>query len=83
MNFQTQRISGEGKGWVEIFPSPLFSPDGKRYITLAPVRDGSAGYFRHIITVNIQKKRALPLTHGKHQVNKIIAWDYNLNVMYV
>ncbi|KAK6630046.1 hypothetical protein RUM44_005444 [Polyplax serrata] len=79
---ETQRISGEGKGWVEIFPPPLFSPDGKRYVTLAPVRDGSAGFFRHIITVDIQKKRALPLTHGKHQVNKILAWHNNLNLIY-
>lgn len=78
---QTQRVSGEGKGWVEIFPSPLFSPDGTRYITLAPVRDGLAGFFRHIITVNIPKKRALPLTHGKYQVNKILAWDHNLSLV--
>ncbi|KAL0277472.1 UNVERIFIED_CONTAM: hypothetical protein PYX00_004738 [Menopon gallinae] len=79
---ETQRIGGEGKGWVEIFPPPIFSPDGSRYITLAPVRDGLAGFFRHIITVNIPKKRALPLTHGKFQVNKILAWDQNLSIVY-
>lgn len=61
--------------------APLFSLDGNNYITISPVRDGPAGNFRHIVSVNIPKKRVLPLTHGKFEVAKILAWDHNENLM--
>lgn len=79
--FQTQRISGEGHGWVDAQEAPLFSLDGNNYITITPVRDGLAGFFRHIVYVNIPKKKVLTLTHGKFEVAKILAWDHNENLM--
>lgn len=73
---QTQRIISDGKSWVDPPSTPIFSPNGNVYLTLAPVRDGTAGFYRHIIHVNIPKKRMLPLTHGIFEVNKIVGWDH-------
>ncbi|XP_017772534.1 PREDICTED: inactive dipeptidyl peptidase 10 [Nicrophorus vespilloides] len=79
---ETQRVSGDGEGWVDMGDSPLFSPDGAHYITVAPVRDGNAGYFRHAMEVNIMKRRTLPLTHGRYEVVRILAWDHSNDVIY-
>ncbi|RZF33294.1 hypothetical protein LSTR_LSTR007639 [Laodelphax striatellus] len=79
---ETQRISGEGSGWVDAPETPLFSPDGNVYLTLAPVRDGQAGFYRHIVSVNIPKKRMLPLTHGTFEVSRIVAWDHANHLVF-
>lgn len=78
---QTQRISGDGRGWVDMSDSPLFGLDSRNYVTIAPVRDGPAGYFRHAVHVNTQKNRVLPLTHGQYEVTRILAWDHSNDVM--
>lgn len=64
---------------MDLQEAPLFSSDGKNYVTISPLRDGHAGLFRHIVSVNIPKKRILPLTHGKFEVAKILAWDHMEN----
>ncbi|XP_022916114.1 inactive dipeptidyl peptidase 10 isoform X2 [Onthophagus taurus] len=79
---ETQRVSGDGKGWVDMGDSPLFGSDSTNYITVAPVRDGPAGYFRHAISVNIPKRRVAPLTHGRFEVSRILAWDRQNDVIY-
>lgn len=79
---QTQRVSNEGRGWVDAQPPPLFAPDGNNYVTMAPVRDGSAGFYRHIVRVNITRKRVVPLTHGKFEVSRILAWDHQEEQVY-
>lgn len=79
---ETQRVSGDGEGWVDMGDSPLFSPDSAKYITVAPVKDGPAGYFRHAIEVNISKRRTLSLTHGRYEVTRILAWDHSNDVIY-
>lgn len=61
--------------------SPFFGRDTSSYITVAPISDGAAGYFRHAIEVNIPKRRVLPLTHGKFEVTRILAWDHSNDVM--
>jgi len=33
------------------------------------------GYFRHIVHVDIDKNRVLPLTHGPYEVNRLLHWD--------
>jgi hypothetical protein len=66
---------------VDTQDAPLFSLDGNNYITISPVRDGAAGFFRHIVSVNIPKKKVLPLTHGKFEVAKILAWDQKENLV--
>ncbi|KAJ9579403.1 hypothetical protein L9F63_024489, partial [Diploptera punctata] len=79
---ETYRITGGGHGWVDSQDAPLFSSDGNNYLTIAPVRDGPAGFFKHVVSVNIPKKRVLPLTHGKFEVAKILAWDHTENLVY-
>ncbi|XP_066907561.1 inactive dipeptidyl peptidase 10 [Halyomorpha halys] len=70
---ETQRYS-DMKGWVDTPGPPIFSPDGNTYLTLSPVRDGNSGFFRHVVSVNIPKKRNIPLSHGPYSVSKILAW---------
>ncbi|KAE8740739.1 hypothetical protein FOCC_FOCC013759 [Frankliniella occidentalis] len=79
---ETQRVSNEARGWVDAQPPPLFAPDGNNYVTMAPVRDGAAGFFRHIVHVNITRKRVVPLTHGKFEVARILAWDHQHQQVY-
>uniref|UniRef100_A0AAR5PBW8 Venom dipeptidyl peptidase 4 n=2 Tax=Dendroctonus ponderosae TaxID=77166 RepID=A0AAR5PBW8_DENPD len=79
---ETQRISSEGQGWVDMGDSPVFGTDSSNYITIAPVRDGPAGTFRHAVSVNIPKKRTIPLTHGRFEVQRILTWDHSNDVIY-
>lgn len=79
---ETQRVTGEGSGWVEPPASPIFSPDGNTYLTLAPVRDGNSGYFRHVVSVNIPKKKFIPITHGTFDVVRIVSWDTKNHIVY-
>lgn len=78
---QTQRIASDGPGWVDMGDSPVFGTDSTNYITVAPVRDGPAGTFRHAVSVNIPKKRIIPLTHGRFEVQRILTWDHSNDVM--
>lgn len=78
---EIQRIS-ENRGWVDASSHPpLFSLNSSSYITIAPVRDGPAGFFKHIVWVNVVKKQVVPLTHGRREVVKILAWDHANNTM--
>ncbi|KAG8038791.1 hypothetical protein G9C98_000346 [Cotesia typhae] len=77
-----QRIS-ESHGWVDVSSHPpLFSLNSSSYITIAPVRDGPAGFFKHIVWVNVVKKQVVPLTHGRREVVKILSWDHENNTIY-
>ncbi|KAK0157917.1 hypothetical protein PV328_011602 [Microctonus aethiopoides] len=79
---EIQRIS-ESHGWVDTPPeSPLFSSNSSSYITITPVRDGPAGFFKHIVWVNVLRKQVVPLTHGRCEVVKILAWDQVNNIIY-
>ncbi|XP_057333646.1 dipeptidyl aminopeptidase-like protein 6 [Microplitis mediator] len=79
---EIQRIS-ENRGWVDASSHPpLFSLNSTSYITIAPVRDGPAGFFKHIVWVNVVKKQVVPLTHGRREVVKILAWDHANNTIY-
>lgn len=78
---EIQRIS-EAHGWVDTPPGPpLFSINGSSYITIAPVSDGPAGFYKHIVWVNVLKKKVVPLTHGRWEAAKILAWDQINNTM--
>lgn len=78
---QTHRVSGDGKGWVDVLAVPYFATNGSSYIAISPLRDGVAGLFRHLVHVHISKKRILPLTHGTFEVNQIVYWDETQNFM--
>ncbi|XP_037874079.1 inactive dipeptidyl peptidase 10 isoform X1 [Bombyx mori] len=83
---EVYRISSSNEGWVESAPAPLWSAGGGALVTLAPVRDGPAGLFRHIVRTehNSHGPRALPLTHGSFDVVKLLAWDHaNQHIYYL
>ncbi|CAK9813213.1 Inactive dipeptidyl peptidase 10 [Anthophora plagiata] len=80
---EIQRIVAEGRGWVDTPPvAPTFSANGSSYITISPVKDGPAGYYKHIVWVNVARKLVVPLTHGKFEVTQIVAWDQANNTIY-
>ncbi|XP_076766360.1 dipeptidyl peptidase 10 isoform X1 [Xylocopa sonorina] len=80
---EIQKIEAEDRGWVDI-PSepPIFSANGSSYIAISPVKDGPAGYYKHIVRVNVARKTVVPLTHGKFEVAQIVAWDQPNNTIY-
>ncbi|XP_036146942.1 dipeptidyl aminopeptidase-like protein 6 isoform X3 [Monomorium pharaonis] len=80
---EIQRISGENRGWVDTPPeAPLFSTNSTSYIAISPVKDGPAGYYKHIIWANVLRKQVVPLTHGKFEVDRLLAWDQANNTIY-
>ncbi|KAI8121048.1 hypothetical protein FF38_12632 [Lucilia cuprina] len=79
---ETHRVSGDGRGWVDTLTVPLFAANGTSYISISPLRDGSSGYFRHIVHVHVAKKRVLPLTHGQYEVKELLHWDQENNWIY-
>lgn len=81
-DFQTHRINGDNRGWVDILSVPYFALNGSSYITIQPLRDGGAGHFKQLIHVEISRKRITPLTHGRSEVNKIVYWDQTHNYVY-
>ena len=72
------------RGWVDLYEPPLYHPDGKEeFLVLAPILDGDAGHFRHVMKVHFGKTSRLeqPLTHGAFEVKKIHGWDKTRNFM--
>lgn len=77
-----QRISGEGRGWVDTpADPPLFLANESNYVTIMPLKNGHLGYYKHIVWVNVHKKQPVPMTQGKLEVIKIVAWDQVNNMM--
>ncbi|XP_017111403.1 uncharacterized protein LOC108135250 isoform X1 [Drosophila elegans] len=79
---ETHRVSGDGRGWVDTVAVPLFAANASIYVAISPLRDGLFGYFRHIVHVDIDKNRVLPLTHGPYEVNRLLHWDQLDNWIY-
>ncbi|XP_017888921.1 inactive dipeptidyl peptidase 10 isoform X3 [Ceratina calcarata] len=80
---EIQKISAEDRGWVDSpSESPIFSANGSSYITISPIKDGPAGYYKHIVWVNVAQKLVVPLTHGKFEVAEIVAWDHANHTIY-
>ncbi|XP_070168880.1 inactive dipeptidyl peptidase 10-like isoform X2 [Polyergus mexicanus] len=80
---EIQRITSESHGWVDTPPeAPLFSTNGSSYVAISPVKDGPAGYYKHITWANVLRKQVVPLTHGKFEVVKILVWDQVNNTIY-
>ncbi|RZF33297.1 hypothetical protein LSTR_LSTR007642 [Laodelphax striatellus] len=64
----------EAGGWVE--PGPVWlSDDASSFVTIAPVRDGDAGYYSHLCHIRPGTRQKTPLTHGQLTVTDILAWD--------
>ncbi|XP_046973505.1 inactive dipeptidyl peptidase 10 isoform X1 [Vanessa cardui] len=83
---EVYRVFSGTEAWVESAPAPLWSSGGGALVTLAPVRDGPAGLFRHVVRAehNAHGPRALPLTHGSFDVVKLLAWDHaNQHIYYL
>ncbi|CAH1183188.1 unnamed protein product [Phaedon cochleariae] len=63
------------KSWLEIEEHPVFSPDGDSFLMLAAVQEGSRETYTHIKHVTVTRQHIAVLSHGRHEVSKILAWD--------
>ncbi|KAJ8915617.1 hypothetical protein NQ315_003401 [Exocentrus adspersus] len=63
------------KAWLDIQEHPMFSPDGDSFLMLAPVKEGSRETYTHIKHVTVTQQHIAVLSHGKHEVSKILSWD--------
>ena len=62
-------------GWLEVQTAPLYSSDGRSYLTLLPVRDADAGRYQHISHFDVLRKQMTPVTIGAFQVLELLGWD--------
>lgn len=63
------------KAWLDIQEHPVFSPDGDSFLLLAPVQEGSRETYTHIKHVTVTQQHIAVLSHGRHEVNRILSWD--------
>lgn len=79
---EIQKTEGEGRGWVDTPPeAPFFSANGSSYVAISAVKEGPGEYYKHVVWVNVLRKQVVPLTHGRIEVAKILAWDQANNTM--
>ncbi|XP_023712953.1 dipeptidyl peptidase 4 isoform X2 [Cryptotermes secundus] len=78
----TMKLEAEPRGWVELYDAPLFSSDGSCYLARLPVLEGQYGYYKHVCHIDIASRRNTPLTQGRFEVTKILAWDEENHFIY-
>lgn len=79
---QTHAERAPEESWLEVQPHPVFSPDGDSFLVLAPVKETSSHSFTHIKQVTITQQRIAVLSHGAHEVLRILAWDTRHHLVY-
>lgn len=80
---QTHAERALEKAWLDIQEHPMFSPDGDSFLMLAPVQEGSRETYTHIKHVTVTQQHIAVLSHGRHEVSKILSWDTVSHLMYV
>ncbi|KAJ8977155.1 hypothetical protein NQ317_015478, partial [Molorchus minor] len=70
------------KAWLEIQEHPVFSPDGDSFLMLASVQEGSRETYTHIKHVTVTQQHIAVLSHGRHEVSKILSWDTTNHLIY-
>ncbi|KAH3751812.1 dipeptidyl peptidase 4-like [Dreissena polymorpha] len=77
-------------GWVDLFRSVVFKPDGSKYFLILPQTDGAAGSFQHIamvdsdsdITGTFSDGSKTFITAGQWDVFDIVGYDNSLEQIY-
>lgn len=70
------------RSWLEIQEHPTFSKDGDSFLILAPVTEGNTETYTHIKHVVVTQQHIAVLSHGRHEVDRILAWDTFNNLIY-
>ncbi|TDG39336.1 hypothetical protein AWZ03_014242 [Drosophila navojoa] len=68
--------------WLDIFPHPVFAPDGNSFLLLAGVQESGNDHFTHIKHITISQQRISVISHGRYEVLKILCWDTTNHVVY-
>ncbi|XP_030761357.1 inactive dipeptidyl peptidase 10 isoform X2 [Sitophilus oryzae] len=70
------------RSWLDVQEHPIFSPDGDSFLMLAHVQEGSRETYTHIKHVTVTQQHIAVLSHGPHEVSKILAWDTNSHLIW-
>ncbi|KAJ8679458.1 hypothetical protein QAD02_015245, partial [Eretmocerus hayati] len=84
-NCSTALAYKEKNGWVEQFVPPLFSKDGSSFVLILPQKQGTRGFWRHVVLmeeVTSKSPKVTALTSGLFVVTEILAWDEENNHVY-
>ncbi|XP_053385534.1 dipeptidyl peptidase 4-like isoform X2 [Mercenaria mercenaria] len=78
-------------GWIDVYVSPTFTPDGGHYFLILPQREGDVGSYRHIaiidasVTIDISAglygKRTF-ITTGLFDIIRILRYDHSARQIY-
>ncbi|CAH1368917.1 hypothetical protein MTP99_010420 [Tenebrio molitor] len=70
------------RSWLDIQEHPMFSPDGDSFLMLAAVQEGSRETYTHIKHVTVTQQHIAVLSHGRHEVDRILSWDNVSHLIY-
>ena len=80
--FQTYREEVPEGAWTTLYSPPVYSKSGDAFLLLAPIRDGDYGNYAHIALIETNRTHVVhPLTFGHFEVEKILAWDEDNNLV--
>ncbi|XP_019867490.1 inactive dipeptidyl peptidase 10 isoform X2 [Aethina tumida] len=79
---ETHAERAHENSWLEIQEHPVFSPDGDSFLMLAPVQEGSRESFTHIKHISVTQQHIAVISHGRHEVTKILYWDTASHLIY-
>ncbi|XP_030383907.1 inactive dipeptidyl peptidase 10 [Scaptodrosophila lebanonensis] len=68
--------------WLDVFPHPVFAPDGNSFLLLASVQESGHDHFTHIKHITITQQRISVISHGRYEVLKILCWDTKNHIVY-
>ncbi|XP_008194405.1 inactive dipeptidyl peptidase 10 isoform X2 [Tribolium castaneum] len=70
------------RAWLDIQEHPIFSADGDSFLMLAAVQEGSREAYTHIKHVTVTQQHIAVLSHGRHEVDRILSWDNASHLIY-
>ncbi|XP_019772128.1 inactive dipeptidyl peptidase 10 isoform X2 [Dendroctonus ponderosae] len=70
------------RAWLEVQEHPIFSPDGDSFLMLAHVQEGRRETYTHIKHITVTQQHIAVLSHGPHEVSKILAWDTTSHLIW-
>ncbi|XP_063918050.1 inactive dipeptidyl peptidase 10 isoform X1 [Zophobas morio] len=70
------------RAWLDIHEHPVFAQDGDSFLMLAAVQEGSRESYTHIKHVTVTQQHIAVLSHGRHEVDRILSWDNVKHLIY-
>lgn len=68
--------------WLDIFPHPVFAPDGNSFLLLASVQEAGNDHFTHIKHITITHQRISVISHGRYEVRSYSILNFKSNFQF-